>query len=55
MLNARKLLAAVLALLVAFTSVLAVVPSAKAEAITTIVVYIGKNPIFQGRKYAQRT
>ncbi|WP_207800912.1 stalk domain-containing protein, partial [Candidatus Cryosericum odellii] len=43
MLNARKLLAAVLALLVAFTSVLAAVPSAKAEAITTIVVYIGKN------------
>jgi multiple sugar transport system substrate-binding protein len=43
MLNARKLLAAVLALLVAFTSVLAAVPSAKAESITTIVVYIGKN------------
>ena len=43
MLNARKLLTAVLALLVAFTSVLAAVPSAKAESITTIVVYIGKN------------
>src|SRR5450830_716808 len=43
MLNARKLLAAVLALLVAFTSVLAAVPGARAESITTIVVYIGKN------------
>jgi len=43
MLNARRLLAAVLALLVAFTSVLAAVPSVRAEAITTIEVYIGKN------------
>ncbi|HWQ21820.1 MAG TPA: extracellular solute-binding protein, partial [Clostridia bacterium] len=43
MLNARKLLAAVMALLVAFTSVLAAVPSAKAESLTTIEVYIGKN------------
>jgi multiple sugar transport system substrate-binding protein len=43
MLNARRLLAAVLALLVAFTSVLAAVPGAKAESITTIEVYIGKN------------
>jgi len=43
MLNARRLLAAVLALLVAFTSVLAAVPSAKAESMTTIEVYIGKN------------
>src|SRR5450756_2872090 len=43
MLNTRRLLAVVLALLIAFTSVLAAVPSAKAEAITTIEVYIGKN------------
>jgi multiple sugar transport system substrate-binding protein len=43
MLNARKLLAVVLALLVTFTSVLAAVPSAKAESMTTIEVYIGKN------------
>ena len=43
MLNARRLLAAVLALLVAFTSVLAAVPGAKAESITTIEVYMGKN------------
>jgi multiple sugar transport system substrate-binding protein len=43
MLNARKLLAVVLALLVAFTSVLAAVPGARAESITTIEVYIGKN------------
>jgi multiple sugar transport system substrate-binding protein len=43
MLNARRLLAAVLALLVAFTSVLAAVPSARAETMTTIEVYIGKN------------
>ncbi len=43
MLNARRLLAVVLALLVAFTSVLAAVPGAKAESITTIEVYIGKN------------
>ncbi len=43
MLNARKLLAIVLVLLVAFTSVLAAVPGAKAESITTIEVTIGKN------------
>jgi multiple sugar transport system substrate-binding protein len=43
MLNARKLLAVVLVLLVAFTSVLAAVPGAKAESITTIEVTIGKN------------
>jgi multiple sugar transport system substrate-binding protein len=43
MLNARRLLAVVLALLVAFTSVLAAVPGAKAESMTTIEVYIGKN------------
>jgi len=43
MLNARKLLSVALALLVAFTSVLAAVPSAKAESLTTIEVIIGKN------------
>ena len=43
MLKTRRLLAAVLALLVAFTSVLAAVPGAKAESMTTIEVYIGKN------------
>ena len=43
MLNARKLLAVVLALLMTCTSVLAAVPSAKAESLTTIEVYIGKN------------
>ncbi|WP_165845039.1 extracellular solute-binding protein [Candidatus Cryosericum terrychapinii] len=43
MLNVRRLLAVVLVLLIAFTSVLATVPSAKAETITTIEVYIGKN------------
>jgi multiple sugar transport system substrate-binding protein len=43
MLNARRLLAAVLALLVAFTSLLAAVPATKAESMTTIEVYIGKN------------
>jgi multiple sugar transport system substrate-binding protein len=43
MLNARRLLAVALALLIAFTSVLAAVPTAKAEAMTTIEVYIGKN------------
>ena len=42
MLNVRKLMSVVLALLMAFTSVLAAVPSAKAEALTTIEVYIGK-------------
>jgi multiple sugar transport system substrate-binding protein len=40
---ARKVLSVALALLVAFTSVLAVVPSARAESITTIEVFIGKN------------
>ncbi|HPS70614.1 MAG TPA: hypothetical protein PLO19_07720, partial [Candidatus Cryosericum sp.] len=40
---ARKALSVVLALLVAFTSVLAVVPGARAESITTIEVFIGKN------------
>jgi multiple sugar transport system substrate-binding protein len=43
MFNARKLLAVVLALLVAFTSVLATVPGARAESVTTIEVTIGKN------------
>ena len=43
MLNARRLTAVLLALLIAFTSVLAVVPSTKAETMTTIEVYIGKN------------
>jgi len=40
---ARKVLSVALALLVAFTSVFAVVPSARAESITTIEVFIGKN------------
>ena len=43
MLNTRRLLAVVLALLIAFTSVLTAVPGAKAESMTTIEVYIGKN------------
>ncbi|MEN6387582.1 MAG: extracellular solute-binding protein [Candidatus Cryosericum sp.] len=42
MLNVRKLMSVVLALLMAFTSVLAAVPSARAETLTTIDVYIGK-------------
>ena len=42
MLNVRRVLSVVLALLMAFTSVLAAVPSAKAEAVTTIEVFIGK-------------
>jgi multiple sugar transport system substrate-binding protein len=43
MFNARKFLAFVLALLVAFSSVLAAVPGVKGESVTTIEVTIGKN------------
>lgn len=42
MFNARKVLSVVLAVLMVFTSVLVVVPGAKAEAVTTIEVTIGK-------------